>query len=518
MQRGRRLLLALLMAGVAICAIPARAAQWQRAESPHFRALARGSGPAVQQRIRNLERLHHAMLMTLGVTDGRGLSRPPFEMVMKDDDNVVASVFPHLRDRASGVFTLGADGALAFSSIWLDQGRIDYSGMVVYHEYAHRVMAQYARIGYPVWYVEGFAEYFGATYMDADGVEIGAVPTSSRVLDQRRWLEAPQLLKPAFKSSGEKGIDETTIHVFYAQSWLLTHYMLGDSARTRRFNEYFRRISAGEDALTAFEPATGIALAQLNDELRRYRDKMYASRLPNSELPAVEVRVTPVPQAEAEVEFDGLIIKAQPEAGVGKAVLERLRERVGQAGGNRAPDVMRWALAHAEIRYGDADRALQILAPWAQREEAPFDAQRLLGWAWQAVAAHSEGADRTQALEQARAFLMAAYKQRRNDAPTLYQLARVLYSKGPGASLSNAAEAASVLEPQVSDYALLAVAVHLESGNRDKALRPLQSLASNPHGGEGTERARAALQALQSNQEASTVLALLNGSKKPNSP
>jgi hypothetical protein len=60
--------------------------------------------------------------------------------------------------------------------------------------------------------------------------------------------------------------------------------------------------------------------------------------------------------------------------------------------------------------------------------------------------------------------------------------------------------------------------VHLEAGNRDKAVRPLQTLANNPHGGEATERARAALQALQSNQDVSTVLALLNGSKKPTTP
>ena len=75
-----------------------------------------------------------------------------------------------------------------------------------------------------------------------------------------------------------------------------------------------------------------------------------------------------------------------------------------------------------------------------------------------------------------------------------------------------------MLEPQVGEYAHFAVWVHLQDGNRDKALRGLQSLASNPHGGESTERARAALQALQSNQDTDNVLALLNGSKKPTAP
>ena len=244
-------------------------------------------------------------------------------------------------------------------------------------------------------------------------------------------------------------------------------------------------------------------------------ENLYAARIPISSLKPVTVQVNEISNAEAEAELDAMTIRTKPEAAHGKAVLQRLQERVKAAGGDRAPDTLGWALAYAEIRYGEADRALQILAPWAQQDAPPFEANRLLGWAWQTQAAHSTGAERTQALDQARAFLVAAYKQRRNDAPTLYQLAQVLSLKGPSTSLSNSADAANVLEPQVGEYAYLAIWVHLQDGNRDKARRGLESLAGNPHGGESTERARAALKALQSNQDVSTVLALLNGSKKP---
>jgi len=508
----------LVLAALWAWAVPAAAAQWHRAESPHFRVLARGTSVAVQQRIQNLERLHSALLLTLGVTEGQALSRPPFEMVLKDDENVVASVFPYLRDRASGVFTLGVDGALAFSSIWLDQGRIDYSGMVIYHEYAHRVMAQYARIGYPVWYVEGFAEYFGATRITRDAVEIGSANQSAAVLGQRPWLDAAQILKPNFQSTGQKDVDDRFFGVFYAQSWLLTHYLLADSGRSQRFNDYFRRVAAGEDALTAFEPATGIPLARLNGELRRHLENLYAASVPVGSLKPVTVQISELPTEQAEAEFDTLVIASRPEAEHGKAVLRRQQERVKKAGGDSAPEALRLALAYAELRYGDADRALQLLAPWAQQDARPFEANRLLGWAWQSEAARSSGADRAEALDQARAFLMQAYKQRRNDAPTLYQLARVLYAKGPSVSLSNAADAASVLEPQNGEYAHLAASVHLEAGDRTKALRGLQALAGNPHGGESADRARAALLALQNNQDALEIHALLNGSKKQAKP
>lgn len=488
-------------------------APWLLAESKHFRVLAQTSKRMAESRVQDLERLHDAMLMTLGV--GQSLARPPFPIVLSDDQELVGKVHPYLRDRKlAGLFVSGTDGALAFAVNYpMSQ---DFTGQVLFHEYAHRMMAQYARMAYPAWYVEGFAEYFGATIIARGAIEIGAFNPNAGILAHRTWLQPARLLKPGFQSTGEKDIDDSNMGVFYAQSWLLTHYVLSKTERVQRFNEYFRRVAAGEDALATLEPATGIAPNRLNSELRRHLENLYAAQIPAGAL--ATVRITELPDEQAEAEFDGMVITAGPEAAHGKAVLARLQARVQKAGGDRAPDVMRWALAHAEIRYGDVDKALEILAPWAQQDAPPFEANRLLGWAWQGAAAYASGANRTTALEQARASLMAAYKQRRNDAPTLYQLARVLGTKGVSPSMTNAADGASVLEPQVGDYLYLAIWAHLESGNRDKAQRGLQTLASNPHGGESTERARAALQALQSGKEASEVLALLNGSKKPTSP
>lgn len=516
MTSWRRAALALLLAALSLGALPARAADWLRAESKHFRMLASTSKAVATSKLQDLERMHEAMLMALRVQET--LVRSPFPIVLSDDPDIIGQAVPHLRQRGmAGVFMSGVDGSVAFAVNY--PWHQNFSGTVLFHEYAHRVQAQYARGAYPVWFVEGFAEFFGSSRIQKEGIEVGAANAGAAVLLERSWLPPEQLLKPDFRATGDKDVNDRYFALFYAQSWLLTHYALKDPGRKQRFEGYFRRIGAGEDPLAAFEPATGIALNKLNGELRRYMENLYASLYPVG-APA-EVRITELTREQGEAEFDDLVITGQPEAGHGKAVLQRLHERVAKAGGERAPDTMRWALAHAEVRYGDADRALEILAPWAPLDDAPFEANRLLGWAWMAAAPEASGPERTQAIDQARAFLTAAYKQRRNDAPTLYQLARVLYAKGPSAGLSRAAEGATVLEPQVAAYAYLAVNVHLQSGDRgdrEKALRALQSLASNPHGGEGTERARAALQALQSNQEASDVLALLNGTKKPSSP
>ncbi|RZL34007.1 MAG: hypothetical protein EOP35_16615 [Rubrivivax sp.] len=509
-QRWLGLAPALWLTLLLLGASPARAADWLWVESKHFRVLSSAAEGRAVRKVQDLERVHEAMLLALRVEEK--LARPPFTIVLSDDPDIIGQAVPHLRQKGmAGVFMARDDGPVAFAVNY--PGQESFSGSVLFHEYAHRVQAQYARGAYPVWFVEGFAEFFGSSRVLDNGVEVGAArPSNALVLNERNWLPPEQLLKPSFQATGQQDADDRHFAIFYAQSWLLTHYVLKDPARKERFAEYFRRIGAGEDPLTAFEPATGIALNRLNKLLRGYMEAVYASEYPVG--PAAEVRVTRLTREEGESELDALILRGVPEAAYGKVVLERLRQRVAKAGGERASERMRLALAYAEIRYGDVDRALDLLAPWGQRADAPFEANRLLGWAWQTAAATSSGTERTEALDVARIKLMAAYKQRRNDAPTLYQLARVLYGQGPGANLSNAADTASLLDPQVSNYAYLAVAVHLQAGNRDKALPPLQSLASNPHGGEGTERARAALAALQSNQDTDTVLALLNGSKK----
>ena len=372
---------------VRLTAVTASAADWYRAE-------------------RDLERLHQAMLLTLGATETR--ARPPFPIVMSDDPELIGRVVPHLRHRhIAGLFVARADGSQAFVFNDRRAGR-EFTGKVIFHEYAHRVMAQYARISYPVWYVEGFAEYFGSTVIEDDAVEVGADNPASGVLARRSWLNPERLLNPSFHSTGQQGIDDSNFEVFYAQSWLLTHYVLSKSDRTQRFNDYFRRVAAGEDPVATLEPATGIAPNKLNSELRRHLGNLYGARIPNAALKVAEVKVGEVSNDEAEAELDAMIIATRPEAEHGKQVLQRLRERAKNAGGERAPDAVRLALAYAEIRYGESEKALEILAPWANRDEPPFEANRLLGWAWQTQAAHSTGAERTQALDQARAFLMAA--------------------------------------------------------------------------------------------------------------
>ncbi|MFG6433762.1 hypothetical protein [Roseateles sp. LYH14W] len=491
----------LALAGALAWAAPAWAAQpWLRAESRHFSLLAQTSEATARKRLAELERQQSLMLMALGVPE-RG-ARSPAPLLLVSDPALIARVDGTGRPNLHAMTGATVDG---FPLVALDVATVAVNPLLFVN--AHRVSRRFARAGQPDWYSSGLGNYFGNVSFGADAVEIGGIDTFLTQLEGRRWMDLAEVLK-----SGE--VPSHQQEIYTAQAWLLTHYAHSDVDRLPRFNAYLQRVAVGEDALAALEPATGLSVDALTRELRRHLRKLGVVHLPTGKAP--DIRITAVAEAQALAEVDAIAIAAWPTAETGKSLLQSLRDRVAQAGGEQAPDVMRWALAYAETRFGDPERALLLLSPWARQDPAPFEANRLLGWAWLAEAERSQGADRDLALKQARAFLVTAHKQRPDDAPTLYHLARALQAAGnTSVTLSNVAEAAALLEPSVTAYTELAAQAHLQTGDRARALRSLRALVSSKAKDEQAN-ARAALLALQSNETPATALALLNAPKKPN--
>ena len=83
-------------------------------------------------------------------------------------------------------------------------------------------MAQYFPNAYPVWYQEGFAEYFGATVFNRDGtIDVGRIQMPRLpALSRGAWLSSQQLMNGTVEQLPTYQWDQ-----FYAQGWLLTHYL-----------------------------------------------------------------------------------------------------------------------------------------------------------------------------------------------------------------------------------------------------------------------------------------------------
>jgi hypothetical protein len=125
----------------------------------------------------------------------------------------------------------------------------DQARHILQHEYAHHFMRQYFSWSYPVWFSEGFAEYFAPTVVEGDTLRLGdAADMRIKALERERWIPMDDLLDGAQDSATREGM-------VYAQGWLLTHYMLRDAARADQLQAYFAALRAGQAEPEAFAAA-----------------------------------------------------------------------------------------------------------------------------------------------------------------------------------------------------------------------------------------------------------------------
>jgi len=86
-------------------------------------------------------------------------------------------------------------------------------------------------------------------------------------------MQVGKLLKVTHESP-EYNQDITT-SMFYASSWLTTHYLLaGDMNRRKQLSEYLGRIQAGQDEDTAFSMAFKCLPEVLDNEVELYFRKI----------------------------------------------------------------------------------------------------------------------------------------------------------------------------------------------------------------------------------------------------
>lgn len=141
---------------------------------------------------------------------------------------------------------------------------------VVYHEFFHSVMNN--TLGsLPVWLSEGMAEYF-STFKDRDGsasVEVGH-PIEGHLYHLGQfglidWNEffATTRDSPTYNEGTRQGS-------FYAQAWLLTHYLNAEDARSKQLGKYLGLLRAGEDEDEAFVAAFGKPKPAVGAEVERY--------------------------------------------------------------------------------------------------------------------------------------------------------------------------------------------------------------------------------------------------------
>lgn len=107
---------------------------------------------------------------------------------------------------------------------------------MVFHEYAHVLLdGNYPPT--PLWFNEGFADYYSTINVLRNSVEIGKPPQGYLdVLRRAKWIPLSELLQAQPDSKTYNLSDRRSL--FYAESWVLVHYLF-DMQKLPAAGEYF---------------------------------------------------------------------------------------------------------------------------------------------------------------------------------------------------------------------------------------------------------------------------------------
>ncbi|HEX4960685.1 MAG TPA: tetratricopeptide repeat protein [Thermoanaerobaculia bacterium] len=265
----KRFLLALATALVIASpapALPPRQEPWIEVRTAHFTLFSNAAEKDVRRVGADLERLRDALSQ---LSPGLALNAPTpsWTFVFKN----AASFLPYQR--------LYGGKPLDSGGYFLAQGQGNYLAVdgnprgrqteIVYHEYFHYV----ARNNYgelPLWLHEGLAEYYSTFQVSKDEARVG-LPLAEHVLwlRQNPWIPLAQLLamdqnSPDYNEGSRRG-------GFYAESWALTHYLLGGSPQRRsQLADLMRLAAAGTPGKEAFQKVFGDDPTALEKEAHNY--------------------------------------------------------------------------------------------------------------------------------------------------------------------------------------------------------------------------------------------------------
>lgn len=476
-----RLSRALLLGGaIALTSLQAAQAEWRRAETTNFLVYGEGSEGDLRRHAERLERFDALLRRQLSVPPMDGARKLPVYLVYTNKE--LRQVNPNLAEGVAGFYSASETDVYAVLN---RRGGDD----ILFHEYAHHFMFQNFPGGYPGWFTEGFAEFFMTAAVDnADKVTVGYFnPGRLRTLNEVDWIPVEQLLV-----SRPRTIENRRQRsAFYAQSWLLTHYMFMDAGRRRGLDAYLAAVGQGAAPIEALQTHLGHTPDSLEAALKAYlRGTMNYAEIRMAETGSA-MRFQTLPASADRMLLDSLNIRYPKDEAEAEALLQKVRTDAARHPGDRLALV---TLGRAELNWGDAaagEAALQQALV-----VAPDDSEALQLLARARIKAGDEAPEaRTRNYVEAQAYLARALQADPTDYRIYLALARLrrISDAYPNDNDLQTWRLAVAYAPQVMSARAQAGEALLQVGQREEATAMLTPVANNPHGGEHVERARALL-------------------------
>ncbi|RYF94853.1 MAG: hypothetical protein EON95_03760 [Caulobacteraceae bacterium] len=475
-----------------LAASPAEA-RWYRAESKRFIVYSDGDKDALAKFVSDLED-YDAILLDMMLVPAERVEPPKLKIYLVGRQEDLKIVRPNISSLVAGFYSASLDDIFFIAD--RPQSRDTLADDVIYHEYAHHFMYHYATRSYPGWYVEGFAEYFGAVELkDTSFIVGGLAHGRGYTLFNSKWVPLGDLLskRPYEFKTGEESIS------FYAQAWLLTHYMRSDPQRLKQLNRYFAALTPDKNPAETWTEVTGDSMDALTVKLRAYA----RGNLPATSFTRREKRklapstITELSPAAADFVLLQLRLSGGVEEKEQAAVLSLVRARAAKYPGDHMAET---TLARAELGFGDFDKGRALIGGLLARDPNDAEALQILGIAL--VQKAEDDKDEDKLLKEARKYLARAYQANNDDYRTLYYFTQA--QRGlPGYPSENTVELlteAQVRAPQVQEVPLTLASALMSHKRWDEAVALLTPLANDPHGEGAAEAAQDMLRRIKANR------------------
>jgi len=485
---------------------------WFRAESQHFVVYSNTRHSDVASLLSKLERFWYTLREFSQVDLNPPADTPKQTLYYLDDEHALSIVDPEAPAYAIGLYTASPDGAMGFGvhmycgenpRVPLEKRPENEGLSYIFQAYARDFFYRHSPQRTPVWFIDGYAQYFSTTRFDGDQAVVGMAPEALGKLLQRLGagylysLDYADVLvgndSDGRNEAGQAGLKNE----FEARAWVLTHWILSSRDNLTRFQAYIAATRGGEDRVKAFKRVFGLTPGELNHTLWLYLRKLQALKMTFKSLPEADIGFTDLPDSADPLLLAQAALKSDPGGKYGHALLSQVRSNAA-----KFPDseLAQLTLARAEILYGDPNAVLPWLMKTTQATPKDAEAQFLLGRAELASGNYAAAS--------------AAFAKAAEADPKSPEVAYGFYrAQILGAALDEDGAGAAVLAyqeaPQVDAYAYHAGLVYAHLGRRDDAVATLHTIADNPRPSVWAPLARAWLARLDGTPADADLLAAM---------
>lgn len=277
---------------------------WIELRSPNFIVITNANDKQAHRVAYQFEMIRAVFRQFFGISTSA--KEPPLIIIAAKDEATLKTLLPEFwakkgTTHPAGIYLGGPEKNYVGLRLDADMNQEAYEPFEpLYHEYVHyltrRMMSRL-----PLWMVEGLAEFYGNTRLRGKMVYVGAPSSSNiRVLREKAMLPLSTLF--AVDASSPYYHEEDKTSIFYAESWVLTHYLMTRDWRegTHRLSQFVALLGQNVPQEEAARRSIGEPAA-LQEALNLYvRDFAFTVGRLDAPAEVDESDFTPQPISEAE--------------------------------------------------------------------------------------------------------------------------------------------------------------------------------------------------------------------------